>query len=205
MSITQKNSSSLFCKPVLSEEYLHQECFSLIHGTISFKSFNLLQHLSVMHEWVNMQYTTEFWQMSGSIGLFRSCYQCILQNPDAHSFVGFYNDQMICQFDVYRIAADEIAGHIEHSENDCGFHLLMAPNKQPVHGLTNCVIAAFLNYYFFFPEAERMFAEPDINNIKSIRLLEDAGFKKLKTINMSYKTAHLYCIMREDFLSQKNF
>jgi RimJ/RimL family protein N-acetyltransferase len=97
------------------------------------------------------------------------------------------------------VFADELSDHISSVPYDCGFHLLMAPNDKPIPGLTVCVVKSFLSYYFSFPEAQRMYAEPDVTNEKSIRLLEKCGFKKLKTVEMSYKRAHVYCLERNEF------
>ena len=58
------------------------------------------------------------------------------------------------------------------------------------------MIKAFLDYYFSFAQAKRMYAEPDINNTKSITLLEKAGFQKITTVQMSYKQAHVYSLQK---------
>lgn len=70
----------LFCKPSSSEtKSLFENFYPLINGTISFKSFHAEEHLNTIHDWVNRSYTETFWQMSGSIGLLRSCYLCVQQ------------------------------------------------------------------------------------------------------------------------------
>jgi RimJ/RimL family protein N-acetyltransferase len=103
---------------------------------------------------------------------------------------------------VYAVAVDELSEHIQTEKHDCGFHLLMAPNKNPVKGLTSAMIRAFLDFYFSFPQANRMYAEPDVNNLKSIALLEKAGFQKVKTVQMSYKQAHIYSLKKNEHESK---
>lgn len=201
MNIKKENAfPRLFCKPD-TPGMLYSRHFPAIDGTICFHSLDLDQHLSVIHDWVNRWYATRFWQMNGSYHLLRSCYQCIQQHPYAHSFVGYYNGALICQVDLYAVASDELKSHIEYDQNTCGFHLLMAPNKEPVHGLTGCLLQTFLEYYFSFQQAKFMYAEPDTRNGKSIALLERTGFTRLQTVTMSYKTAHIYRLTREDFLA----
>lgn len=188
-----RNAAPLFCKPPHgNNEIVHSEFVEGINGTISFKSLNLKTELPVIHEWVNMNYTLEYWQMNGHYSQLYAIYQCMELNPYSHSFTGFFNDEMICQFDVYSVFADELREHIDHEDNDSGFHLLMSPNKKAVHGLTTSIVKSFLNYYFSFPMAKRMYAEPDINNKKSIELLKHCGFKKIKMVEMSYKKADVY-------------
>lgn len=198
----------LFCKPdhshIEAASVLFSKHYQEVYGTISFRSLNLKNDLPLIHKWVQQDYAIEYWQMNGHFSQLFAIYQCMELNPYSHSFIGLYTPRpegrgysagnIICQFDVYSVFADELKEHINVEPNDCGFHLLMAPNKNPVHGLTSTVIKAFLDYYFSFPEAKRMYAEPDINNIKSIALLERAGFQRIKTVEMSYKRALIYCL-----------
>ncbi len=48
-----------------------------------------------------------------------------------------------------------------------------------------------------------MFAEPDVQNNKSIALLQKSGFEKIKTIDMSYKKAHVYQLTKNKFLCKE--
>jgi RimJ/RimL family protein N-acetyltransferase len=178
---------------------IYQKKFKSPNGFISFRSLDLEKDLSMLHTWVNMDYTRTFWQMRGSIGLLRACYQCIQQNPFAHSFIGLLNDKPVCQFDIYKVANDELSNHIEFDDLDCGFHLCMAPLKVPVHGLTITLITAFLDFYFLNDQTGKMFAEPDIENFKSIYLLERSGFKKSGTVQLSYKKAQVYSLTKDQF------
>jgi len=191
-----------WCKARPTHEILYDHIFDMIGGSLSFRSFDLNGDLALIHEWVNMDYTRTFWQMRGSIGLLRACYQCIQQNPFAHSFIGLYEQSPVCQFDIYQVAADELAGHVDYESIDTGFHLLMAPSKAPVHQLTATLIRAFLDFYFSHPGCGKMFAEPDIQNLKSIVLLRRSGFTEMKTIEMSYKTAHVYSLTKNQFYAK---
>jgi RimJ/RimL family protein N-acetyltransferase len=198
----QKKCAPLWCKNA-NEKMMHPaKGFPDPEDAISFRSLDPEKDLALIHDWVNKDYTRTFWQMRGSIGLLRACYQCIQQNPLSHSFIGLINDAPVCQFDIYRVSADELAGHVEFDEDDCGFHLLMSPLKNPVHGLTTTMVIAFLDLYFLQNPGGKMFAEPDTQNIKSIDLLERIGFEKLKTVQLSYKTAHVYSLNKENFYAQ---
>lgn len=185
----------LACKPK-TDEVLYSKFCTGIAGTISFRSLNLKTDLPVIHDWVNMDYTLDHWQMNGAFSQLHAIYQCMELNPYSHSFVGLLNDKMICQYDVYSVLADELRDHMDAAPNDCGFHLLMSPNNVPLPGLTKNIVNCFLEYYFSFHESKRMYAEPDINNKKSIVLLEKCGFSKVKTVEMSYKTADIYFIQK---------
>lgn len=153
----------------------------------------------MIHDWVNKDYAFKYWQLEGSIQRVHDLYYNIQRNSNGHSYIGLLNEEPICQFDVYRVLADEIRQYVQADENDCGFHLLMAPNDKPVPGLSLTIVQTFLEYYFSFPNATRMFAEPDIRNNRSNRLLIKTGFNLIESIEMSYKTANLYSITKEQF------
>ncbi|MBO9571598.1 MAG: GNAT family N-acetyltransferase, partial [Chitinophagaceae bacterium] len=105
--------------------------------------------------------------------------------------------------DVYRVINDELNNHIHAGENDMGFHLIKKPydpdNPLPKN-MTLEIVKAFLHYFFSFEEATVMWAEPDINNTKSIRLLKLLGFEYVETVFMSYKTALVHCLGKDDYL-----
>jgi len=189
----------LFCKPAAGQQaILFTKFYSQLQGNISFRSLNLKTDLPLIHEWVNSPYALKYWQMNGHFSQLLSVYQCMEYNPYAHSFVGILNKMIICQLDVYALAIDELKDHVEAQAHDTGFHLLMAPNTNPIKNLTVSVINAFLDFYFSFHQAKRLFGEPDATNERSIALLNKNGFKQIKTIQMSYKQAHVFTIQKQE-------
>lgn len=146
-----------------------------------------------------MEYTKNYWRLALNKQNLYDLYYSIQRNSNGHSYIGLLDDQPICQFDVYRILADEIKQYITATEDDCGFHLLMAPNETPIKGLSVSILQAYLHYYFSFPEAARMYAEPDIHNYRSNQILQRANFHFHHQIKMSYKTANLYSITKQQF------
>jgi hypothetical protein len=173
-------------------------------GTVSFRSFDLERDEGMIHDWVNRDYALRYWQLDGDRTRVHDTYYAIQRSGEGHSFIGLLNGVPICQFDVYRVLADEIHMFIPAPVlQDCGFHLLMAPNKKPIPGLSVSVTRAMLTYYFSFPEARRMYAEPDVTNPRSNRILQQVGFQFIESIQMSYKTANLYVLTRERFNSMQ--
>jgi hypothetical protein len=171
-------------------------------GTLSFRSFDLERDEGMIHEWVNRDYALRYWQLDGDHTRVHDTYYAIQRSGEGHSFIGLLNGVPICQFDVYRVLADEIRDFIlAPGPQDCGFHLLMAPNEKPIPGLSIAITRAMLAHYFSFPEAQKMYAEPDITNPRSNRILQEVGFQFIESIQMSYKTANLYVLTRERFNS----
>jgi len=194
------NIEPLFIKPLnYPGTVLFQKFYKGIGKTISFRSLDLETDLEMIYQWVNMPYSLAYWQLDGDKKRVWDTYYNIQRNSNGHSFIGLLDSDPICQFDVYRVLADEINQYLTAGANDCGFHLLMAPNKSPVPNLSFTVVRAFLDYYFSFAEAFIMYAEPDVSNARSNGLLQKLGFVYRQSILMSYKTANLYSFTRNDY------
>jgi|SRR5450432_1248185 len=196
----------LQCKPFQNareNQILYEKNFYEI-GNISFRSLDLAMDLKVIHEWVNKDYSKQFWQLHGSKALIENTYYSIQQNPGTHSFIGLLNRIPVCQIDIYLVAFDELSDHVLAGEQDAGLHFHMAPPVKPIPGLSQMLMRSFLAFYFSFPESEKMFGEPDEENIRANRLVERAGFRFIRPITMSYKRANLWVCTREEFLKYSN-
>lgn len=190
----------LFLKPLhYPGDIIFSRHIQSLQKTVSFRSFDLEKDTDLIHHWVNQPYALPFWQLDGKRDRVYDLYYNIQRNSNGHSYLGLLDDQPICQFDVYRVLADELRHFVPADENDCGFHLLMAPNDQPIPGLTLMIVESFLYYFFSFGQARQMYAEPDLTNRRSNRILQQLGFTYHHAIEMSYKTAKLYSITKEQF------
>jgi hypothetical protein len=205
MQIAIESLPRLFCKP--SSEYSNSEIlfsrFSQgLDGYVSFRSFDLEKDIDLIYDWVNKPYAIEFWKMNGSKQSLIETYSSIISNPHAHSFIGLFGSKAVCQIDVYRVLADELSVHVSTNPEDCGMHFLMGPIQRKINGLSRIMFANFLKFYFSFPIARVMYGEPDTNNRKARKVVEDVGFKYLHEAELSYKTASVYKITRENFASR---
>lgn len=188
----------LVCKPVTKSTQLIETSFGA-SGTIQFRSLDLKKDLNILHQWVNAPYARAFWQLEGTTENLKAVYHPVLKNPDAHSFIGLLDEQLVCQVDCYRVQADELGKHIRCDYHDSGMHLLMAPLHTPVPGLSRKLMEVFLRYYFSFSKAQRMYAEPDIYNHKACQLLTRCGFGFVQNIMLTHKAASLYLMTRKQF------
>jgi RimJ/RimL family protein N-acetyltransferase len=153
----------------------------------------------MIFNWVNKAYAQKFWQLKATRSVIENIYRGVLENPQAHSFIGLIGEKPICQVDVYAVAADELAEHIDAEPGDCGLHLLMCPPREMQKGWSHYALRCFQEFYFSAEQSGRLFAEPDQENYHANQLAMNTGFHFEKTIEMSYKTANLYYMRREDF------
>ena len=202
MIIQLESLPRLFLKPSAehsSSEVLFCKFSSDLVNYISFRSLDIQKGIELIYNWVHQPYALEFWKMDVSKDCLIETYSSILASPHAHSFIGLLGSKPVCQIDVYRVLADELSSHFEVDTEDCGMHLLMAPNNGRIKGLTKMMVAAFLKFYFSFPVAGNMYGEPDTNNVKAKKVLDSLGFEYLKEAELSYKTASVYKITRKSF------
>lgn len=157
--------------------------------------------IRLLHQWVNQPYAKPYWQMEGPIGRLYRHYENFLDSGQGYSLMFFLDGRQVALTDYYRVAADELKAHYDYRENDYGIHLLMGPVETPVHGLTQAVMITALAYLFSL-SIGRVAGEPDIRNEKANRLVRQTGFRFLKTIDMSYKTANLYLYDRCEFIAR---
>lgn len=199
-ALTKLTAMTSFFKPHTSPgQLLYQSPDDTTLGIVTFRSLEPDSDIDFLHEWVNLPYSKKFWQLDGSLSNLYSLYQDILNNPNAHSFIGLLNDKPVCQVDLYKISEDEVKQHIDHKPNDCGFHLLMQPPSQMIKGISVCMLRHFIRFYFSHTDAENLFGEPDKENVHANRLAVKAGLHFQKIITLSYKNANLYSITKQQF------
>lgn len=179
---------------------LYEEYIPELQATLSFRSLDLSLDLDMIYGWVNKVYAQKFWQLAGSKAMMENIYTSVLENPQVHSFIGLIEEKPVCQIDAYMVAADELAAHMDHRPGDAGLHLLMCPPREMQRGWSYYALKCFQQYFFSFDQAGCLYAEPDQENTLANKLATETGFQFVKTIQLSYKTANLYSISREQFL-----
>lgn len=192
----------LFCKPLpgmKEDDLLFLITDKELNEKIAFRSLDLANDIDIIHNWVNQPYTLRYWQMNVDKQMLYDTYTTLLNNPLAHSFVGLFNGKMVCQVDLYNVETDELKDHVEVSPGNCGLHILMLPPRQSQKGLTEAMLKAFIKFYFSFSAATTLYGEPDAQNAGANIAAKRAGFEFVKTIPLSYKTANLYLITKQQF------
>lgn len=203
---TLLTTAALFCKPSAAnhQQPLYSVTDSALSATITFRSLDLDTDIDILYDWVNRPYARRFWQLNGTKTLLRNTYHAVLNNPHAHAFIGLVDGQPVCQVDLYNVHADELRGHVACGLNDCGLHLLMMPPQQLQKGFSETMLRHFIRFYFSHSLAGQLFAEPDSENALANRLAKKTGFIFHDIIQLSYKTANLYSITKEQFHAANN-
>lgn len=175
--------------------------FSEFETSISFRSLELDTDLVMLHQWTNAAYAKRFWLLEGTKTFLHKTYSAILNNPNTHAFIGLADGHPFCLIEMYALhTEEELLSHFPDAiPNDCGLHLLMCPPRELKKSWSTTALLAFQQYYFSFPSFTALYAEPDHQNVLANRLALQTGFRFMKTANLSYKTANLYQMTRQDF------
>lgn len=180
---------------------LHVQQFS--DYRLEIRPLSLTRDITVLHQWVNMDYTKKFWQMEGSYTQIYHHYDKFLSSGAGDSLMFFFSGSStpVAQVDFYNPMLDELGTMYDVQEDDIGIHLLMGPPVQPVKGLTTNVMLCCISYLFIMG-AKRIIGEPDMNNEKANKLVKRVGFEFVKPVTLSYKTANLYFLEKDQFLKR---
>lgn len=189
---------NLVSKP-LDGGIVFKKYISELSSTFSLRSIDLEHDLEMLVNWVNQAYAKKFWQLEGDATQLRNTYGSLFANPAAHSFIGCSDDEPVCQLDLYLVSEDELSNHVNGQPNDAGIHLLMGPPREMQKGFSFYAIKCLQEYYFSFDGSGDLYCEPDQNNYHANRLAINTGFQFMKTVQLSYKTANLYRITRQQF------
>lgn len=171
--------------------------------SIRVKPISLTRDILIIHSWVNMDYAKTFWQMEGPYEKLYQHYEKFINDGHGFSLVFFINDMKtpVGLIDVYLARYDEIGKHYECGAEDYGLHILMAPKKIRIPGLTTNVLLTGLSFLFTL-SIDRIIGEPDTGNKNANDLIKKAGFRFIKEVEMSYKKANLYFCDKKDFLRE---
>lgn len=191
--------------PFFSEEMkniiLFRRKLPEIEKDLIIKPLHLPRDINTIHQWTSQPSAKPFWQMDGPVEDLYTHYELFLNAGTGYSLMCFLEDNPIAQIDYYKVAADEVKEHFDYKETDFGIHLLMGNYSEPIPHLTRDVMITALAFLFTL-DIDRVIGEPDAQNEKANKLVVDVGFRFIKTIQMSYKTANLYMFNKADFINR---
>jgi RimJ/RimL family protein N-acetyltransferase len=116
------------------------------------------------------------------------------QAASSHStpYVGCFDGVPMSYWELYRADLDPLAAHYSARRHDQGVHLLLGPPEMRGRGLGARLLRAVSDWQLAaHPDAERVVAEPDIRNVRSVRAFEQAGFRKAQELDLPDKRAAL--------------
>ncbi|MEV6209321.1 GNAT family N-acetyltransferase [Kitasatospora sp. NPDC051914] len=167
-------------------------------GTVTIRPLDPAGDSALVHGWVNEE-RARFW---GMVGHTREMVQKIYAYVDSldthHAYIVQRDGTPVALFQTYRPEHDPVGECYPVQPGDFGVHLLIAPaDDEPAPGFTAGLVAALTGFAFADPDTQRIVAEPDALNEKSIARVLRTGFELGPQIDLPHKRAQLVFLTRE--------
>lgn len=161
-------------------------------GAFSLRRIDPDHDLDLLHSWMNDPEVARFWKMPWPRDQIASYLS--QQDRSAHStpYLGEFDGVPICYWELYRADLDPLAQYYDAREHDAGVHMLLGPAQYRGQGLAVALLRVVSTWQLDAdPHATRVVGEPDINNVRTIRVGELAGFRRITDIDLPNKRAAL--------------
>lgn len=174
-------------------------------GQLRLRTLQIPEDMPTVHRWVRQDYARA-WGMQGmGVAEVTETYRAIIQPAHVRALLGYFEGAATFLTECYRPAEDHLARYYQAAPGDRGMHLLVAPPRRRVHGLTRAVFRTVVEMLFADPAATRIVVEPDVRNEKIRALNRAFGFREIETIDLPAtpttpgKRAMLSWCTRQDF------
>ena len=159
-------------------------------GTFSLHPLDPDRHTDLLHRWMNDPEVARFWGMGWPPERIAR-YLC-RQLDSAHSvpYLGALDCEPMSYWELYRAEQDRLAEQYPARRGDAGVHLLLGPAGYRGRGLGATLLRAVSDWQLR-TDAERVVAEPDVRNTRSVRAFQRAGFRQAGEIDLPDKRAVL--------------
>ncbi len=180
-------------------EILHRRYFEGGELELSLRAFDVEQDVPLFHDWVNREYAKKFWQMDGPIKGLEREYIKHLGVDYSHPYVGMLNQTPFCTIELYWTPKDEVGKYYPFHPGDYGFHMLVAPAERRIRNLSTYILATAMEYFFSFPQVNRMIGEADVDHAGTHNLITKVGCEFERSLELPYKTSNLTFCSRQQF------
>lgn len=134
----------------------------------------------------------QWWHQDWDAARWADCLDRLIDDPNSLPLVVNGEDGGVAGYvEVYRVAGDVLGRHIQHGPTDLGMHIALGAASRG-QGLGVDVMQAVLGAAGgIVAGCQRLVAEPDERNSKSIHAFAAAGFTPGQTLRLPDKTARL--------------
>ncbi|WP_306303445.1 GNAT family N-acetyltransferase [Streptomyces sp. TP-A0874] len=146
----------------------------------------------LVHGWMNDPEVARFWEMAGPLDRIEAHLRDQSGGGRSVPYLGCLDGEPMSYWELYRADLDPIAEHYPARPHDAGVHLLLGPVRFRGRGLGARLLRAVAAWQLAVdPAAQRVVAEPDVRNVRSVRAFRRAGFRQVRALRLPEKQAVL--------------
>lgn len=159
-------------------------------GVFTLRPVDPVGDLERMHAWMNDPEVARFWEMDKTAGEIEEYLHGQLASGHSTPYLGCVDGEPMSYWELYRADLDPLAAHYPARPRDAGVHLLLGPAAFRGRGLGARLLRAVSDWQLAVEVyAQRVVAEPDVRNERSVRAFEQAGFHKEGELDLPDKRA----------------
>ncbi|MGI9277185.1 MAG: GNAT family N-acetyltransferase [Endozoicomonas sp.] len=171
--------------------------------TISFRTIDPEQDLTLFHNWMNQRRVAEFWEMAHSREELQEYIIKLLADTRTWPLIGCFNGEPFGYMETYWAKEDRLAPYYDCQPWDRGFHLLVGNNKFLGSRYSLSWTRSITHFLFLDdPRTARLVGEPRADNRAVLKLLSPATWELVKEFDFPHKHAALCSCSRNNFFQE---
>lgn len=183
------------------QELLYQRYIPWLQKTLAFKVFDMDEHLSLFHQWMNDEEINDAWQEAGSLDEHQSYIQSKLM-LESHTIplISYLDDNAFGYFEVYWSKEDKISSYYQADDFDRGWHVLIGDKNCRGKEYVSAWMPSMSHFLFLDNcRTNTIVIEPRIDSHKMKKSLRKSGYAYIKNIDFPHKRAMFHTLNREHF------
>ncbi|MCI0686240.1 MAG: acetyltransferase [Sporichthyaceae bacterium] len=163
------------------------------------RRLDLARDLGRVHRWMNDPEVARYWDLAEPVDEVAAYLSVQAASVHSSPYLGFLREEAMSYWELYRADLDALARFYPARPHDAGVHLLIGPPEYRGKGLAAPMLRAVCDWLYRQDAlCTRVVAEPDADNIRSVRAFERAGFVMSGEVVLPGKTAALMVHERGD-------
>ncbi|CAL9572216.1 GNAT family N-acetyltransferase [Streptomyces sp. enrichment culture] len=165
---------------------------ALEQGVFTLRAVSPAADAKLVAGWMNDPEVAAFWELAQPEERIAAYLREQVGSAHSTPYIGCVDGTPVSYWEVYRADLDPLRHHYPARTRDAGLHLLVGPSAYRGRGLGAALLRAVSDWLLRTdPYAERVVAEPDVRNERSVRVFERAGFRLVRQIDLPTKRAVL--------------
>ncbi|MCZ2527394.1 GNAT family N-acetyltransferase [Streptomyces sp. NPDC059506] len=159
-------------------------------GAFTLRPVDPAADLGTVHAWMNDPEVARFWEMAHPPDRIGDYLREQIASAHSTPWIGCIDGEPMSYWELYRADLDPLARHYTARPRDAGVHLLLGPSRFRGRGLGARLLRIVSDRQLAAdPYAQRVVAEPDVRNVRSVRAFERAGFRMAGQLELPDKRA----------------